>query len=201
MRGGRGAALAKDLQSAGVGRGVLIQRDYWAVVRNARLGPREIIDLVRRRFESFPPRSLAAFQRQGAPGEPLQVGDEFNIRIRMTGLCSVCVTHVDEQSMTLVTMKGHPEAGRITFGSYRNGRGDVIFHIRSIARSSSWRMFAGFLFAGDPMQTYTWTDFVDGIAHTVGDGVIGSIQAGMHVLKNTDIEHVLDRPTFFARGD
>lgn len=193
-------ALMEGLQTAGAGRGVLIQRDYWAVIRNTEMSSSEIIDYVRRRFESFPPRELAAFQRQCPPGDPLSVGDEFKIDIRLAGQCSVRVTHVDEQSMTLGTMMGHPEAGRITFGAYRNGRGDVIFHIRSLARSRSWKLFAGFMAAGDPMQTYTWTDFVDGVAHTVGDGVIGHIRAEMHLVRKPHADEVMASPTFLARG-
>src|SRR5690606_38498317 len=124
-----------------------------------RFTPSEIVRLVRRRFEDFPPPSLCVFVRSGGNGALLDRGDELEVNIRMAGTFAVRVTHVDMQSLTLGTLQGHPEAGRITFGAYRNRRGDVIFHIRSIARSSSWRTFAEFLMAGDPMQTYTWTDF------------------------------------------
>ena len=57
-------------------------------------------------------------------------------------------------------LTGHPEAGRITFGAYRTVDGDVVFHIRSRACSSSLFNYLGFLVGGDPMQTATWTDFV-----------------------------------------
>lgn len=189
------------LQTAKSGRGVLVQRDYWAVVKNCRLRPSEIVTLIRHQFEDFPPPTLCIFTRDRTGNEPLEMGDRLSVRIRMAGDFAVCVTNVDAQSITLGTLKGHPEAGRITFGAYRNRTGDVIFHIRSLARSSSWRNYAGFLTAGDPMQTYTWTDFVDNLAHTAGDGVHGMIHAEMHIIRRGHGDDPLDIPTYLARGD
>jgi uncharacterized protein (UPF0548 family) len=70
-----------------------------------------------------------------------------------TRSCRVRVLHADAQSLTLGTLEGRPEAGRITFGADRNPAGDVIFHIRSRARSVSMSKRVGFLAIGDVMQT------------------------------------------------
>ena len=84
----------------------------------------------------------------------------LDIRIRPAQQCGVRVIHEDAQSFTLATLEGHPEAGRITFGAYRNPAGAVIFHIRSRARSTTALQRLGFLAIGDAMQTNTWADFI-----------------------------------------
>lgn len=188
------------LQSAEEGRGSLLQRDYWAVIHECGCGPQPLMEDVRSRFEEFAPPSIVRFSRRCPPGRPLEVGDELDVDITQAGMFAVRVTHVDENSITLATMRGHPEAGRITFGAYRNAYGDVIFHIRSIARSGSARAYAGFLVAGDPMQTYTWTDFVDCVAHTFGAGVLGTIHAELKHVEASQVDLSMDRPTYRARG-
>ena len=60
-----------------------------------------------------------------------QGGRAFKTRVR--------VVDTNSLSLTLATDDGHPEAGRITFGVYPNDEGDIVFHIRSRARSGSKR--------------------------------------------------------------
>ena len=192
--------LREGLNQASEGAGPLLQRDYWAVIRECHLPCSKVALLVREQFVDFPPKPLVSFRRQGEAEGPLEVGDELEVTIRMAGTTAVRVIHVNANSVTLSTMEGHPEAGRITFGAYPNERGDVIFHIRSRARSSSPTHYAGFLTGGEPMQTNTWTDFVDRLAHTVGEGVIGFIRAEEQKVEDegSDAQHA---PTFIAKGD
>lgn len=173
------------------------------MIRECRCRPTQLIELVRTRFRELPPAAIVVFERCNGDGE-LQLGDELDIRIRLAGDARVRVVHCDACSITLATLIGHPEAGRITFGAYRNDRGQVIFHIRSRARASTRANYLGFLFGGDPMQTATWTDFVSNVAMTCGGGVEGVVHADTAVI---DAEHTEpadeapDAPTFLARGD
>lgn len=182
------------------GAGPLLQRDYWAVLDKCRLRAPEVAALVRERFADFPPEVLVVFRRPDGQDGPLDVGDEMEVEIRMAGKTAVRVVHADDNSLTLATVEGHPEAGRITFGAYPNERGDVVFHIRSRARSSSSARFAGFLTLGEAMQTNTWTDFIDAVAHSIGDGVIGAIQVDTQEVDEDDADEAMDGPTFIARG-
>ncbi|HEU4578756.1 MAG TPA: DUF1990 family protein [Polyangiaceae bacterium] len=192
----------RPLLPARLGAGQYLQRDYWAVIRECRPRPSELMRAVRERFTEFAPAELASFRRVEAATGPLEVDDELEVRIAAAGTCFVRVVHTDEQSLTLGTLQGHPEAGRITFGAYCNARDDVIFHIRSRARSGSRVMYAGFLAAGEAMQTNTWTDFISAVAHSFGSGVIGFIHSETQRIPNGPQAAAEEcSPTFLARGD
>ncbi len=195
----RTTSIGEGLQRQEFGAGPLLQRDYWAVVREARIGPAELISVLASRFPELAPEDLVRFTpaRAGA----LEVGDEMEVRITGAGVFRVRLIHRDRQSLTLSTLPGHPEAGRITFGAYRNGRGDLVFHIRSRARAASRLQFYGFLIAGDPMQTNTWTDFINRVAATFGRGVVGRVHAEKRRVPPEPGDFACDRPTFVARGD
>lgn len=194
--------LIEGLLLASQGSGPLLQRDYWGVIRNSRASAPEIARMLARDFHQFAPEELVQFDRIDGADEALEPGVDLEVQIRMAGACRVRVVHKDRNSITLATLAGHPEAGRITFGAYPNEAGDVIFHIRSRARSSSSVKYAGFLAVGEPMQTNTWTDFVDRVAHTVGDGVLGVIHAETtEIADEPDDPESICSPTFVAVGE
>jgi hypothetical protein len=193
--------LMDGLVLPSAGTGPLLQRDYWAVIRGCDLSPPEIGDLLAREFARFAPEELVTFERVDGRDDPLQPGDELKVDIRLAGGCRVRVLHRDRNSLTLGTLAGHPEAGRITFGAYRNDDGEVVVHIRSRARSSSGAAFAGFMTAGEPMQTNSWTDFIDRVANSVGEGVVGAIHAETRKIDDEPEDpRTFCSPTFRARG-
>ncbi len=191
----------RDMQPATNGAGPLLQRDYWAVIAGSKLRPSEITDLLTERFPDFSPTELVTFRPANGCEPPLKVGDELDIEIRMAGECGVRVVHRDRNSITLATLEGHPEAGRITFGAYRNERGDVVFHIRSRARASGITKYVEFLAGGDPMQTNTWVDFINAVSQTVGSGVVDGIRVEQTEVDDDDADAHQSGPTFVAKGD
>lgn len=195
------AARANDgLQLQHDGAGALLQRDYWAAIDECRVRPAELMSDLRQRFCEFPPADLVAFSRSGECDQPLCLGDELDIEIRMAGACRVRVTSCDTHSVTFSTLRGHPEAGRITFGTYRHETGAVIFHIRSRSRSGDAKFAAGFLTIGEAMQTNTWTDFVRTVASTYGAGVLGEVHADTVEVEPTEADRDETCPTFAAGG-
>jgi uncharacterized protein (UPF0548 family) len=187
-----------DLLSARQGAGPLLQRDYWAVFAGCPLKPSAIMGHVKSHFCELPPSSLVRFV---APGD-LATEAELDIRIMPAQSCRVRVVHQDAQSVTFGTLEGHPEAGRITFGAYRNPAGHVIFHIRSRARSASASTRLGFLAIGEAMQTNTWTDFINNTAVAVGAHIPDAIHAEtQEVDEQPEDDHPLRSPTFLAVGD
>lgn len=192
--------LTEGLAPARAGVGPLLQRDYWAVLRGSRLAPADLAAELRAHFASFAPEELAAF-RASCEGRALGLGDELAIRLAGAGECRVRVTHLDAQSLTLATLRGHPEAGRITFGAYRDDDGEVVIHIRSRARSDSIARLLGFLALGEAMQTNTWTQFISRVAALAGARV-ERVHARLRSIEGEagGEEDVLDQPTFLARG-
>lgn len=201
-------ARVRDDERTGVpnpaseGVGPLLQRDYWAVLKDCALRPSELATLLAERFCEFPPEELVEFTRTAPGNAPLQVGDDLAIDIRGAGSCAVRVIHRDSNSITLLTGNRHPEAGRITFGAYRNDDGDVIFHIRSRARASSAVRYAEYVALGEAMQTNTWADFINRLATAVCGGVRGEIQSDTVEVEPDETDGPgVAQPTFLARGD
>ena len=192
-----------SLLPAARGVGALLQRDYWAVVARCRVSPSALLAELVARFPAFAPPDVVAFARADGTDRPLERGDVLEVRIRGAGTFRVCVACCTPQTLTLATLAGHPEAGRITFGAYRNDYGDVIFHIRSRARSSTRGRYVRFVMMGEAMQTATWADFVASVAFTFGDGVIGYIHAETSRLHGHADEGETSAlsATFIAEGD
>jgi len=186
------------------GVGLLLQRDYWAVIAGCRPSPSALLAELADHFSAFAPRDVVTFARTDGTARPLEPGDVLEVRIRGAGTFRVCVASRTTQTLTLATLMGHPEAGRITFGAYRNDYGDVIFHIRSRARSSTRAGYLGFLMMGEVMQTATWVDFVTSVAFTFGEGVVGYLHVETTRIRGRrgdDLEASALSPTFIAEGD
>lgn len=189
--------MGDSLQPAITGAGPLLERDYWAELAGCGLKPSELMAHVKSRFCTLPPAALVEF----AAAAGLVKNAEIEILIRPAQLCRVRVVHADAQSVTLGTLTGHPEAGRITFGAYRNSSGAVIFHIRSRARAASTTKLIGFLAVGEAMQTNTWTDFINNVASSIGAQIVGAIHADTRSVEDMADDESQESPTFGAVGD
>jgi hypothetical protein len=190
--------VAEAILPATQGAGPLLQRDYWAVLANCPVSPSEVVAAVKAHFCELPPKALVNF----VAANGLTPGAHLEITIAPAQQCGVRVIHDTPQSLTLATLEGHPEAGRITFGSYRNEAGEVLFHIRSRARSTTSLTRLGFLAIGDAMQTNTWTDFIRNTAALVGATIAGAVHADTREVEDDpDDEEPLSAPTFLAVGD
>jgi hypothetical protein len=194
--------LLQGVVPARHGIGPLLQRDYWGVIDACRVSPVALMDQVARQFADFAPPQLVSFARLDGSTAPLEVGVDLNVTIAGAGTFGVRVLDREAQSLTLATLSGHPEAGRITFGAYRDERADVIFHIRSRARSGSQKFAMAYAVLGEAMQTNTWTDFIWAVACTFGSGVRGTIHAETMHLSDDDVRQrdEAGAPTFVARG-
>ena len=190
--------MERVLLPASQGVGPLLQRDYWAVLADYAGTPSELMAHIKAHFCEFPPGELVQFTAANG----FTIGADIDIAIAPAQQCCVRVVHEDAQSLTLATLDGHPEAGRITFGAYRNPLRHVILHIRSRARSSRMAERLGFMAIGDAMQTNTWTDFIVNAAASVGARIEGAIHADTEEVEPApEDDDPLDSPTFLAVGD
>lgn len=189
--------MTEELLPATRGAGPLLQRDYWAVMDGASCTPSDLMRLVTDHFCELPPINLVQF----AAPHGVAVGSQIDIHIVPAQDCAVRVIHRSDQSITLGTMEGHPEAGRITFGAYTNPEGELIFHIRSRARSTTLAKRLGFMAIGEAMQTSTWTDFIRHTAALAGATIRDVIHADTQTVEElADDDEPLQRPTFVAHG-
>jgi hypothetical protein len=166
---------AREAAHAATGAGPLLQRDYIGVMRSTACSPEELARLVREQFVQLAPPETAAFESERREGGPLEVGDELAIRIGGFLPCRVRVVQVDLLCLTLRTLCGHPEAGRISFRAGRDQKERLILHIRSRARSGGWLHYLGFLLLGRAMQGRCWIRFLGRAARACGGELDGPV--------------------------
>ncbi len=186
---------------ASKGFGPLLQRNYRAIIEGTEASPENLIELIKTRFEAFAPERTACFTRVDGSSGPLDLGREMNICIRLVGGCRVRVVHMDRLSLTLRTLAGHPEAGRITFASGRDEQGRLLLQIRSRTRASGLVSYFGFLFLGKQMQAKTWIRYLWNVAEAAGGRVRGSVNVRtIKVVEREADGEGHDDPTVASRG-
>jgi hypothetical protein len=165
----------EPVQVATEGAGPLWQRDYTGVIVDTPYAPEEVLKLLLRDFPSFSPDAGAKFHRLGDPEKPLVVDEEMTIDLRGYGKCVVRVVKIDDRSITLRTLEGHLEAGRITFGAFHDERSRLVFRIRSRARIGGPLRYLGYRLFGMPIQTAIWVEFVQRVAAATGGRLEGEV--------------------------
>jgi len=174
-RNGKSEEERREVQPTPEGTGPLLQRDYVIVVEGSACSPEQAVAMLRRGFPRFSPATLAHFMRP--PGETglLEVGHTMRVHVRGIGNAGVVVSHVDGCSFTLRTLRGHPEAGRITFGASRDAAGRLVCRIRSRARIDTLHRYIGYRLLGKRAQTNAWMAFLRRTATACGGKVLGDV--------------------------
>jgi hypothetical protein len=158
------------------GSGPLFRRRYRVRIVGAKLTPEQLMAEVVAAPNRAAPIEVAVFRKTRGGEGPLQVGDEFVVR--MPGPWDGPVTVVDRTptSFRLATLKGHLEAGQIEFRTSADGDA-VRFEIESWARSGD--RLSGLLFdrvrLAKEMQLHMWTHFCERAAKLAGGRIAGGI--------------------------
>ncbi len=158
------------------GSGPLFRRRYRVRIEGGRLDAEELMDAIVREPNRAAPIEVAVFRKTRGGSGPLQVGDEFVVR--MPGPWDGPVTVVDRTptSFRFATLKGHLEAGQIEFRTAQEGDA-VCFEIESWARSGD--RLSGLLFdrvrLAKEMQLHMWTHFCERAAKLAGGRIRGGI--------------------------
>ncbi len=166
-------------QPAAAGTGPRLERRYYIDVVRPRLTPPQLMAAVQADLPQFSPALLADFERTRGEAGPLRVGDEFHIKILGPWNGSVRVTEAGATFFELVTLEGHPEAGRIRFEAHAlDGRADALrFEIHSVARSRDGLVAFAYdtLGGGKLMQEATWVEFCQRVAQASGGQALGPV--------------------------
>src|ERR1700735_180510 len=104
---------ASEVQSVGDGVGPLFHRRYSVRIKDATVGPDELIEIVKRDLNAAAPTRFARFQRVLGDGELLDIGDEYVVRMPGPWDGPVRVIAQTPRRFRLATLDGHLEAGQI----------------------------------------------------------------------------------------
>jgi hypothetical protein len=187
----------EPVQTAADGEGPLWQRDYIGVIVDTQYAPEDVARMLLTEFPRFSPDALARFTRRTDPAQPLQLGEDIEIDLKGYGHCAVRVVHLDSRSLTLRTLEGHLEAGRITFGAYHDELGRLVFRIRSRSRIAGPIRYVGYRLFGMPLQASIWTEFIRRVCHAVGGQLVGEVRVEDRKVEDSAADRgEWDHPTF-----
>ena len=148
------------------GFGQLWQKTYRVRLTGADVTPQEVVKLWKREFPSFhPPESRFYPSLDGVtPGEVMLI----NASVRgMPVYTGVMVLYADDESFTVMTAEGLPEAGWNTFSAYEED-GNTTVQIQSLARSSDPIYEVGFHLMGSTEQERIWRHVLTSLAARFG---------------------------------
>jgi hypothetical protein len=165
-----------DLQQPDDGSGPLFHRTYTGVIRNARLGPPELIERLAADPNRVAPLALARFHKTKGERRAMRVGDEFLIHMPAPWDGPVRAVDVTPTSFRFATLKGHLEAGQIEWRAFeRDDR--IVFQVDSRARSGD--RFSALLHDKLPMakevQLHMWTSVIEHVARESGGRLTGGV--------------------------
>jgi hypothetical protein len=165
------------LQLTADGDGPLFHRRYRLDIDRPRRSTEELMAHMQRDLNAFEPKNHAHFTKtEGGPGK-MAVGDRFDITIAGPWNGSVRVVEVGPRSFSLVTLRGHPEAGQIRFRltPHPQRKGSLRFEIMSWARSRDMLVGLAFSAAGKEIQKNAWAEFCLNVAEQSGGAASGEV--------------------------
>ncbi|MDI1319846.1 MAG: DUF1990 family protein, partial [bacterium] len=186
--GGGAHYNGSDLQPVGSGYGDIYSRIYTASLTTS-ISAEVILNAVKSNINNFStdqtPLSIASTPFTPLSGSSLriQLGNLYQVT-GMNGFVNtaVAVTGISENSFTFSTLKGHPEAGSITFTVMQSGENTVTFDIHSIAQSANAGYAIGYqngiLDLGYNAQTQVWMNFLNNVIKYSGG--VGTIETSTH---------------------
>jgi hypothetical protein len=170
------AVLGGDVQHPSDGAGPLFHRLYRARIREARMGPEELMERVSADLDRVAPSEFASFAKVlGAEGT-MAVGDEYVVRMPGPWDGPVRVIERTATSFRFVTLDGHLEAGQIRFAACR---GELLeFSIESWARAGDRlsNLLYEHLRMSKEIQLHMWTSVLERVAELSGGRLTGGIE-------------------------
>ena len=158
------------------GHGPLFHRRYRTHIRDAQVGPDELMERIASDPNHAAPTKFARFQKVLGEKGRLAVGDEFVVRMPGPWDGPVRVVAAGDRSFRLATLEGHLEAGQIEF-RLQDGE-PMRFEIESWARSAD--RLADQLYhrvrMAKEVQLHMWISFLEGVVKLSGGRMSGGIE-------------------------
>jgi len=159
-------------QPAEEGTGVLVHRRYEVSLPDRAVSKDIVMRLMQLHLTELAPAALANFEKSEGLDSVFRVGDEYEITMLGPWNGDVRVAEMLAESFTLVTLKGHPEAGHITFSvdDDTDRPGNLRVRIESWARARDGVVEVAYstLGVGKQVQTEVWVTFLQRLSVLAG---------------------------------
>jgi hypothetical protein len=165
-----------EIQPPREGAGPLFHRVYRARMRDARVGPEELIAAITADPDRVAPTEFASFQKVRGDEGSMAVGDEYVVRMPGPWDGPVRVVDRTPTSFRLVTLQGHLEAGQIRFSAHE---GELLeFRIESWARAGDRlsNLLYHHLRMSKEVQLHMWTSVLERVTELSGGRLTGGIE-------------------------
>jgi uncharacterized protein (UPF0548 family) len=180
----------EELQDIADGAGPLFHRRYMALIRDARMGPEDLMERVAGDPDRAAPSEFATFTKVHGEAGEMRVGDEYVVRMPGPWDGPVRVVERTATCFRFATLAGHLEAGQIAFSAEAGG-GRLRFRIESWARSGDWLsdLLYDRLRMSKEIQFHMWTSFLERVIDLSG----GERDGGLRI-HTRRVEEILDAP-------
>jgi len=152
------------------GFGQLWQKTY-RIYLPGNTSPAQAISILKQNFTRFQPPANRFFPPpEGiSPGEVILINADTPGGLVVTG---VMVLYAGPESFTFITPQGHPEAGWVTFSSFKEGDSTIV-QIQGLARAGDPVYELAFRIAGSKLQQGIWTHVLQSmLKHLNVDGQV-----------------------------
>jgi hypothetical protein len=169
-------ALCDEVQHPSLGAGPMFHRVYRARIREARLGPQELVACMTADLDRVAPSEFASFHKVLGEEGAMAVGDEYVVRMPGPWDGPVRVVERTPSSFRFVTLDGHLEAGQIRFAAQRSEL--LEFSIESWARAGDRlsNLLYHHLRMSKEVQLHMWTWSLERVAQLAGGRLTGGIE-------------------------
>jgi hypothetical protein len=159
------------------GVGPLFRRRYGVRIESSSMSPEQLMATIARNPNRAAPVEVAFFRKTRGDKGPLQVGDEYMVRMPGPWDGPVRVVDCSPTSFRFATLRGHLEAGQIEFRARRED-GALRFEIESWARSGDRLSALLYDRVGvvKEMQLHMWTHFCERVGRLTGGRIRGGIR-------------------------
>lgn len=166
----------EEVQHPPEGAGPLFHRTYRARIREARVGPEELIATITEDPDRVAPTEFASFTKVLGEAGSMAVGDEYVVRMPGPWDGPVRVVDRTPTSFRFVTLAGHLEAGQIRFSAERDEL--LEFRIESWARAGDRlsNLLYDHLRMSKEIQLHMWTSVLERVAELSGGRLTGGIE-------------------------
>jgi pyruvate/2-oxoglutarate dehydrogenase complex dihydrolipoamide dehydrogenase (E3) component/anti-anti-sigma regulatory factor len=148
------------------GFGQMWEKTYRLFIKDSSYSPEYLVSRLKSKFPDFQPSFNHFFPSSAGikPGEIVLIDSITPGGAVSTG---VMIMYADELSFTFATPQGHPEAGWVTFSSYREEDRTVV-QIYGLTRSNDPFFELAFHIAGSRIQIGIWTHVLKSLAADLG---------------------------------